>query len=262
MTDLAGKAAIVTGASRNLGRGFAEMLGKRGASVLVHYHTDESRPDAETTASLVRRAGGKAEPIQADFTDANAVESLPKHCLSHFGRFDILINGAAQIIKKSFQEISGQEFDRLFAINTKAPFLLMRAAAMHMGSGGRIVNIGTSVLACSFPFYSIYAGSKAPLEQFTRALAKEVGPSSPGSEARIRSEVISSSIACRSAYRRSTASVRLRSLISKGTRLSSCSDMASNPPLRDQRPRRGSSTCRSGRRYCAEFPPCNRRQKP
>jgi NAD(P)-dependent dehydrogenase (short-subunit alcohol dehydrogenase family) len=80
------------------------------------------------------------------------------------------------IIKKPFVEISDQDFERAFAINARAPFLLMRAAASRMSDGGRIVNIGTSILGCSFPFYSVYAASKASLEHYGRGLAKELAP--------------------------------------------------------------------------------------
>jgi NAD(P)-dependent dehydrogenase (short-subunit alcohol dehydrogenase family) len=140
----------------------------------VHFNADVSRADAEETARLVRESGAQAELVQADLASAAAATMILERTLARFGRLDVLINNVGIVIRKAFHEITDPEFDRIFAINAKAPFLLMRAAARYMEDGGRIVNVGTSMLACSFPFYSVYAGSKAPLEHFTRALAKEV----------------------------------------------------------------------------------------
>jgi len=168
------RTAIVTGASRNLGRAFAHMLARQGIDVLVHFNAPSSQADAEETARLVRAEGAEAELAQADLTDRAAAASLIDTAVARFGQLDVLINSAGVIVKKPFAEISDAEFDHSFAVNARAPFILMRGAASHMQEGGSIINVATSVLACSFPFYAVYAGSKAPLEQFTRALAKEL----------------------------------------------------------------------------------------
>jgi NAD(P)-dependent dehydrogenase (short-subunit alcohol dehydrogenase family) len=172
--DLDGRGAIVTGAARNLGRAIAAMLARRGARVLLHYNSAASANDANETLTSIQAAGGEAHLIQADFADAAAVERVAAEALSKLGRLDLLINNAGVIIKKPFAQISDADFTRAFSVNARAPFQLMRAAATHMSNGGRIVNIGTSVLGCSFPFYGIYAASKASLEHMTRALAKEL----------------------------------------------------------------------------------------
>lgn len=173
--NLSGKVAIVTGASRNLGRAFSEMLGSEGACVAVHYHSSKARAEAEKTAEDVRAAGGKAILIQADLTNVSEIESLFEETEKAFGRIDILINNAGMIIKKPVIEITEDDFDRIFAINTKAAFFCMREAARRMADNGRIINTGTTLLGATTGYYSIYAGSKAPLEDFTRALAKEIG---------------------------------------------------------------------------------------
>jgi NAD(P)-dependent dehydrogenase (short-subunit alcohol dehydrogenase family) len=170
---LKGKTAVVTGAARNLGRSFAEMLGSHGASVVVHYKGEKSRTEAEETASLVRNAGGTAELISADLTNSGQLRKVFARALERFGRLDVLVNNAAIIIKKLFADISEAEYDHIFAINAKAPFLCMQEAARLMSDYGRIINIGTGILGMSIPAYSVYAGSKAPLEHFTRTLAKE-----------------------------------------------------------------------------------------
>jgi NAD(P)-dependent dehydrogenase (short-subunit alcohol dehydrogenase family) len=174
--DLQGQVAIVTGASRNLGRGLAEMFARRGASVVVHWNADRSRADAEETARRVREAGAVAELVQADLASAASTATVIDRCFERFGRLDILVNNAGIIVKKPFAELTDHDFEQSFAINTRAPFILMRAAASRMHEGGRIVNVGTTVLGCSFPFYGVYAASKAPLEHMTRALAKELSP--------------------------------------------------------------------------------------
>jgi len=172
--DLEGRVALVTGAARNLGRGIAEMLARRAARVVVHHHSAGSLADAESTAQTIRDLGAESHVVAADLADPVQVENLAAETLRRFGRMDILVNNAGLIVKKPFAEIENEDFERAFAINARAPFLLMRAAARHMRNGGRIVNIGTSILGCSFPFYSVYAASKAAMEHLTRGLSKEL----------------------------------------------------------------------------------------
>jgi NAD(P)-dependent dehydrogenase (short-subunit alcohol dehydrogenase family) len=172
---LKGKVGIVLGASRNLGRAIAEMLGSEGAKVAVHYNSDSARAGADETASAIKDAGGKASIFQADLTRVTEVERLFDSVTKRFGHLDIMVNTAGMVLKKPLAEVTEQEYDRLFAINAKAAFFCMQAAANQMSDNGRIVNIGTSLLAATTGLYSVYAGSKAPLEHFSRALAKEIG---------------------------------------------------------------------------------------
>jgi NAD(P)-dependent dehydrogenase (short-subunit alcohol dehydrogenase family) len=172
---LTGKVAIVTGASRNLGRAFSEMMGAEGASVAVHYNSPASKADAEETAAAVKSAGGDAIVVQADLGTVQEIERLFDRVMQRWGRLDILINNAGKVLKKPFVEITEAEYDALFAINAKAAFFCMREAAKRMADNGRIVNMGTSLLGATTGLYAAYAGSKASLEHFTRALAKEIG---------------------------------------------------------------------------------------
>jgi NAD(P)-dependent dehydrogenase (short-subunit alcohol dehydrogenase family) len=171
---LKGKTALVTGATRNLGRSFAEMLAQHGANVTVHYHGEKSRSEAEQTASLIKGAGGEAELVAADLSDTQQIRDMFDRTMTRFGRLDVLLNTAGMIIKKPFDEITEADYDTIFAVNAKSVFFTMQEAAKKMSDGGRIVNVGTSILGMSTGSYSIYAGSKAPIEHFTRALAKEV----------------------------------------------------------------------------------------
>jgi NAD(P)-dependent dehydrogenase (short-subunit alcohol dehydrogenase family) len=173
--ELTGKVALVTGSARNMGRAFAIALARRGADVTVHHHGEASRADAEETARQVRAAGGRALLVAGDIAQLAVVRRLFDDTLAAFGRIDIVINNAGAIRKKPVVEFSEEEFDRLFAVNTKAAFFVMQEAARRMADGGRIINMGTTLYAATTPLYSVYAGSKAPLEDFTRALAKEIG---------------------------------------------------------------------------------------
>jgi NAD(P)-dependent dehydrogenase (short-subunit alcohol dehydrogenase family) len=172
--DLTGKVAVITGAARNLGRGFAEALARRGADIVVHYSGERSRADAEETSRLVDAQGARATLVEGDLTDAATPSRLFDATLQAFGHVDILINNAGVILKKPIAQISEADFDSVYAVNAKAPFLCMQAAAKDMSDGGRIVNIGTSILGMSIPFYGLYGASKASLEHFSRDLAHQL----------------------------------------------------------------------------------------
>ena len=171
---LTDKVAVITGAARNMGRGFAEALARAGAAVVIHHHGPHSRADAEATAARVRELGGRAHLVEGEL-DVPTIRRLFDETISTFGRVDIVINNAGVIVKKPMLEVTEAEFDRSFAVNAKAAFFVMQEAARRISDGGRIINIGTTLLAATTASYGVYAGSKAPLEDFTRALAREIG---------------------------------------------------------------------------------------
>ena len=173
--NLEGKTAIVTGAAKNMGRAFAAALAARGADVVVHYHSDTSKSDAEETARIIKDNGSRALLASGDLAQPDAVESLFKSTEDAFGKVDIVINTVGIVIKRPFTEYTVEDFDLSFAVNSKAAFLVMQQAAKKIEDGGRIINMGTSLLGAFTGYYGVYAGSKAPLEDFTRALAKEIG---------------------------------------------------------------------------------------
>ncbi|RRS06810.1 SDR family oxidoreductase [Pseudoalteromonas sp. J010] len=170
-----GKVALITGAARNMGRAFAESLAKAGCDIVIHYNSDASASDAETTAALVEQAGQRALLVQGELSQPSNVQNLFSQAKEAFGRIDIVINNAGKVIKRPFTEYTENDFDQLFNVNTKAAFFVMQEAAKHIEDNGRIINMGTSLLGAFTGYYSLYAGSKAPLEDFTRALAKEIG---------------------------------------------------------------------------------------
>ena len=173
MTNLSGKVAIVTGSSRGIGRAIALQLADLGADVVINY---ASSPDkAEEVAELVRQKGVRAITIQADLAQKVHVEHLFAETVKKLGKVDILINNAGVMKTTPLADVTEEEFDQQFAINVKGTFFACQQALKIMESAGRIVNFSTSVVGQMFPGYSVYAGTKGAVEQFTRQLAKEFG---------------------------------------------------------------------------------------
>jgi NAD(P)-dependent dehydrogenase (short-subunit alcohol dehydrogenase family) len=172
---LAGKVAIVTGARNNQGRAYAAALAGLGVNVVIHYHRVETRNEAADTAGLVEKAGAKAILIQGDLTNSENVKKLFDAAQTTFGGTDIVVHTVGAIIKKPLAQFTDAEFERLDAINNRALFYTMREAANRVRNGGRIIAIGTSLTAGSAPGYAVYAGTKAPVEEYTRMLARELG---------------------------------------------------------------------------------------
>ncbi|KAF9543708.1 hypothetical protein EC957_000563 [Mortierella hygrophila] len=171
--DMVGKVAFITGSAKNMGKAFALALARRGADIVIHHRKDTS--EAQTAAQEIQSLGRRTLIVQGELTSVSVIEQIFAQILSTFGHIDIVINNAGVVLKKPMAEISEEEYDSLFAINAKVPFFIMKECAKHMADGGRVINIGTTLLAITTGEYSAYAGSKAPLEDFTRALAKEVG---------------------------------------------------------------------------------------
>jgi 3-oxoacyl-[acyl-carrier protein] reductase len=174
VNNLTGKVALVTGASRGLGREVAEELARHGAKVVINYASNPGK--AEEVVAGIKQSSGEAIAIQADISRVSEVEMLFQKTLEAHGQIDILINNAGIMINKPIAEVTEVDFDKLFAINVKGTYFSCQQAARHMNPHGRIINISTSVVGQMFPTYSVYAGTKGAVEQFTRQLAKELGP--------------------------------------------------------------------------------------
>src|SRR4029434_5610986 len=138
---LEGKIALITGGSRGIGAAIAKRLAADGANVAITY-----TKGAEAAASVVKeieRAGRKAIAIQADATDAGAVEAAVEKTVATFGRLDVLVNNAGTAIPKTFEETTLEEMDRVIDINVRGTLVATQAALKHMQSGGRIIMIGS-----------------------------------------------------------------------------------------------------------------------
>ncbi|MFF4157755.1 SDR family oxidoreductase [Streptomyces sp. NPDC001678] len=172
---LDGKTAIVTGGSANLGARFAAALAEDGANVMVHYNSDSKRGQAEDVARKLTGYGVGAATRQGDLTRVEEVTGLVDATIDTFGQWDILVNTAGMIVRKPIAEFTEDEWERMFAINAKIPFFLMKEAATKMADHGRVLNLITTIVGVTAPTYGGYAGSKSPVEHYTKSLAKEIG---------------------------------------------------------------------------------------
>lgn len=172
--SLSGKVVVVGGASRNLGRLISETAGADQAKIVVHYNSDSSAAKAADVVAAVEQAGGEAFSHQADLARVAEVEGLFDAAEGRFGPIYASVNTAGMVIKKPMVDVSEDDYDRMFAVNAKAAYFVMREAAKRVADGGKIITIVTSLLAAYAGDYSVYAGSKAPVEHFTRALSKEL----------------------------------------------------------------------------------------
>lgn len=171
-----GKTVLVAGGAKNLGGLIARDLAVHGAkAVVIHYNSAASQADAERTVSAIEQAGAKALALQGDLTTAAAVEKLFADTVAAVGRPDIAINTVGKVLKKPMVDISEAEYDEMTAVNAKAAFFFLKEAGKHVNDHGKICTLVTSLLGAFTPFYAAYAGTKAPVEHFTRAAAKEFG---------------------------------------------------------------------------------------
>lgn len=174
--SIKGKVAIIAGGAKNLGGLIARDLAEQGArAVAIHYNSAASKAEAEATVAAVQAAGAKAVALQGDLTTAAAVEKLFADAMAAVGRPDIAINTVGKVLKKPFTEISEDEYDEMTAVNSKTAFFFLREAGRHVNDNGKVCTLVTSLLGAFTPFYAAYAGTKAPVEHYTRAAAKEFG---------------------------------------------------------------------------------------
>ena len=173
--DLAGKAAIVTGASSGIGYAIAQLFAKHGAAVAINYVAHAE--DAEKLADEIEAAGGRAIAVEADVSDATEVESLVATTVEAFGRLDLLVNNAGIEQHTPLLEIGEDDWDRTLAVNLKGPFLCLQAAAKRMQKdGGSIVNISSIHEDFPFPGSTPYVAAKGGLRMLMRNAALELAP--------------------------------------------------------------------------------------
>ncbi|PWR24822.1 SDR family oxidoreductase [Zavarzinia aquatilis] len=178
MTDhsIKGKTVLIAGGAKNLGGLLARDLAEQGAkAVVIHYNTEATKPAAEQTLAAIRAAGAEGVALQADLTTAGAMEKLFADTVATVGRPDIAINTVGKVLKKPIVEITEAEYDEMSAVNAKTAFFFLKEAGRHLNDNGKICTLVTSLLGAYTPFYASYAGTKAPVEHFTRAASKEFG---------------------------------------------------------------------------------------
>src|SRR5436853_790110 len=171
---LEGKIALITGGSRGIGAAIAKRLAADGANVAITY--TKGADAAAAVVEEIERAGRKAIAIQADATDADAVEAAVEKTVATFGRLDVLVNNAGTAIPKRFEETTLDELDRLIDVNVRGTLVATRAALQHMKNGGRIIMIGSSVgERVMVPGLVPYSAMKGAVKMFTQGLSREVG---------------------------------------------------------------------------------------
>lgn len=172
---LAGKVALVTGASRGLGAAIAKRLAADGAAVAITFSSSPAKADEVVKA--IQAAGGKALAIQADAADAKAVRAAVQQVVSTFGGIDILVNNAGIAPMAPIDQFTDADYERALAVNVTGVYVASQEASKHMRDGGRIIQIG-SVNSQSMPFAggSVYALTKGAVASFTKGLARDLGP--------------------------------------------------------------------------------------
>ncbi len=180
MISLTGKTAVVTGAGRGLGRATALRLADRGALVAVHYSAAARAADEVVTT--IREAGGTAFAVQADLSAADG----PDRLWAAFGEgaaewgadgaVDILVNNAATSVRATLEETKAEDFERMVAVNMRAPFFLIQQALGRLRNGARIVNVTSAVTRSAYPEVIAYGLTKGALNTLTLTLAQELGP--------------------------------------------------------------------------------------
>jgi 3-oxoacyl-[acyl-carrier protein] reductase len=175
MGKLAGKVAVVTGASKGIGAAIARRLASDGATVVVNYAS--SSADAEKVVAQIVKAEGSAIAIQANLSRLADVERLVAETMKTFGKIDILVNNAGVYGFGSLEQFTEEEFHRQFNTNVLGLLLVTREAVKIFGQdGGSIINIGSSVSSYTPPNSAIYTATKASVSAITGVLAKELGP--------------------------------------------------------------------------------------
>jgi len=172
---LAGKVAVVTGASKGIGAAIARALAAEGAAVAVNYSS--SKADGEKVAKEIAGLGGKAVAVQANLSKPEEIKRLLDKARSAFGRLDILVNNAGIYEFSPLEKVTAEHFHKQFNLNVLGLLLASQAAAKQFdGAGGSIINISSVVSTLALPESAVYSGTKGAVDAITRALAAELGP--------------------------------------------------------------------------------------
>ena len=175
MANLAGKVALVTGASKGIGAAIAKQLAAAGASVVVNYST--SKEGAEKVVAAITAAGGKAVAIGGSVAKESEIDTLIADTKKAYGHLDILVNNAGVYAMMPLEGTTAEEFHRQYDTNVLGLLLTTKAAVtLFPETGGSVINISSVVSALAPPTSSIYGGTKGAVDTITRVLAKELGP--------------------------------------------------------------------------------------
>jgi len=177
VSEFSGKTVLITGSGRGIGCTTALSFGAEGANLCVNYA--HAAAEAEQTVAEIEASGGKAIACKADISDSMQVEAMVAATIDAFGSIDILVNNAGLSIDGPFLDMREHDWDRVYEVNLKGPFLVSQAVARHMiaGKGGVIVNISATTTTLGRPNAANYCSTKAGLNMLTKCMALELGPS-------------------------------------------------------------------------------------
>lgn len=171
---LAGKVALVTGASRGIGAAIAKRLAADGAKVVVNYAKSEG-PAKEVVAAITQ-AGGEAIAVHGDMSIPDHIPKLFAAVQQAYGKLDILVNNAAIMQRGFLKDVTAEDFDRHFGLNVRGYLLCCKEAATVLPKGGVIINIASAISRMAYPGSVVYSATKGAIDVMTRVLAAELGP--------------------------------------------------------------------------------------
>lgn len=179
MFELTDKKALITGASRGIGRGIALAFAKQGADVAINYRS--SQKEADEVVAEIKKQGRNAFPIQADVSQKDQVDKMVEEAISQFGRIDILVNNAGIAVFKPFEQMTEEDWDKTLNTNLKGQFLCARVVAPHMEEQGRgriinVASIASGGVGVGFLNLAHYCASKGGVVALTEELALELSP--------------------------------------------------------------------------------------
>ena len=182
MAQLGNKTALITGANRGIGAGVARAYAAEGASVAINYPDAGSADEAAELCAEIEASGGKAIALEADVTDANAVEALVANAIDQLGRIDILVNNAGIAHAAPVEDIPVDMWDQVFAVHVRGTFLTCKYALPHMYArgSGRVINTTSQLAYLGAAGFAHYTAAKGALVTFTRSLALEAAPKGVG----------------------------------------------------------------------------------
>jgi 3-oxoacyl-[acyl-carrier protein] reductase len=173
MSKLAGKVAVVTGASKGIGAGIAKALAAEGASVVVNYASDKA--GADRAVAEITKKGGKAVAVQGDVSKAADIKWLFAETKKAFGTIHVLVNNAGVYKFGPLESITEEEFHRVFNLNVLGLLLTTQEAVKHFGAeGGSVINIGSGITRLTPPASAVYTATKAAVDSITHVLGKEL----------------------------------------------------------------------------------------
>ena len=173
MSKLAGKVAVVTGASKGIGASIAKALAAEGAAVVVNYAS--SKAGADLVVKAITEAGGKAVAVHGDVAKADQAQGIIDAAIANFGKLDVLVNNSGVYDFAPIEEVTEEHYRKMFDVNVLGVLLTTKAAIKHLGEGASVINISSVVTSLRPPASSVYTGTKGAVDAITGVLAVELG---------------------------------------------------------------------------------------